>query len=187
MFGKKAMEIRKLRKEVYDIENTINERLRYIEKFMDGVIDERDKEKRKTILIKYHTPWIDDIAQVKGSDWIDLYTAEEVELCAGEYKLIDLGISMMLPKGYEALVIPRSSTFKKYGILLANSTGLIDESYKGDNDIWKFPAYATRNVTIPENVRICQFRILPHQPKINFIPVCTLGNEDRGGIGSTGD
>ena len=93
---------------------------------------------------------------------------------------------MELPEGYEALVAPRSSTFKNYGILLANSLGIIDESYKGDNDEWKFLAYATRDTHVEKNDRICQFRIIEHQPKIKLTKVESLGNADRGGIGSTG-
>lgn len=106
--------------------------------------------------------------------------------CRGEFKAIPLGVAMELPKGYEALVAPRSSTFKKYGVLLANSLGIIDESYKGDNDEWHFLAYAVKDTIIRKNERICQFRIIKHQPKIKLIEVKRLGNADRGGIGSTG-
>lgn len=119
-------------------------------------------------------------------DWIDLRAAEDVTLKAGEYRMIPLGVAMELPKGYEALVAPRSSTFKNYGILLANSIGIIDESYKGDNDEWNFLAYATRDTVILKGDRICQFRIIKHQPRIQFLKVDRLGNRDRGGIGSTG-
>ena len=105
---------------------------------------------------------------------------------AGEFKMIPLGVAMELPSGYEALLAPRSSTFKKYGIILANSIGIIDESYKGDNDEWNFLAYALRDTVIPKNERICQFRIIPHQPLILLQEVEHLGNADRGGIGSTG-
>ena len=139
----------------------------------------------KEIRIKYHAD-ITPIEQVEGSDWIDLRAAEDVPIKQGEYKPISLGVSMQLPEGYEAHVLPRSSTFKNWGIMLANSEGVIDESYSGDNDIWHFLAYATRNVIIHKNDRICQFRIQEKQPKITFIPVNELGNEDRGGIGSTG-
>lgn len=100
--------------------------------------------------------------------------------------MIPLGIAMELPEGYEALVAPRSSTFRKYGVLLANSIGIIDESYKGDNDEWNYLAYAIRDTFIPKNERICQFRIIRHQPSVALVEVDTLGNPDRGGIGSTG-
>lgn len=139
----------------------------------------------KRIKIKY----IRDIEKIKGiavGDWVDLRAAETVHIEAGTYTMIPLGVAMELPKGYEALVAPRSSTFKKYGVLLVNSIGIIDESYKGDNDEWNFLAYAVRDTVIPKNERICQFRIIKHQPKINLIEVKTLGNADRGGIGSTG-
>ena len=138
------------------------------------------------IRIKYHAN-IDRLERIGGhkSDWVDLRTSESTLMAKGEFKMIPLGVSMELPKGYEALVLPRSSTFKKYGVILANSMGVIDESYKGDNDEWRFLAYATRNTVIPQNERIAQFRIIQHQPELEFIEVETLGNDDRGGIGST--
>ena len=112
--------------------------------------------------------------------------AETVDMRAGEYKLISLGVSMELPKGYEAHVVPRSSTFKNFGVILANSFGVIDESYCGDNDIWHFPAIALRDTTIHKGDRICQFRIVKKMPEVYFQEVETLGNPDRKGIGSTG-
>ena len=141
----------------------------------------------ETIKIKYHTDEIEKLRYIDGkSDWIDLRSAEDVELKAGEFKLISLGVSMELPKGYEAHVVPRSSTFKTWGILQANSIGIIDESYCGDNDIWKMPVYATRDTTIHKNDRICQFRIAKHQPTIKFEEVVDLEGEERGGFGSSG-
>ena len=137
------------------------------------------------IKIKYLKD-IQKIERFNVGDWIDLRAAEDVSMKAGEYRMIPLGVAMELPKGYEALVAPRSSTFKKYGIILANSIGVIDEAYKGDNDEWNFLAYATRNTKIHKNERICQFRIIQHQPLIHLQEVESLGNTDRGGIGSTG-
>ncbi len=138
------------------------------------------------IKVKYFT----DIEKIKfiedKSDWYDLRSAEDVELKAGEFKLIRLGVAMQLPKGYEALVAPRSSTFKNFGIIQANSIGIIDESYCGDNDEWRFPAIALRDTVIHKNDRICQFRIIEHQPKHIITTVYKLNNADRGGIGSTG-
>lgn len=139
----------------------------------------------KTIKVKYHAD-IDRIEMIPQGNWTDLRAAETVELKKGEYKMISLGVSMELPEGYEALVLPRSSTYKKYHVILANSMGVIDESYKGDNDIWQFLAYALEDTVIPKNERICQFRIIKHQPKVEFDEVVTLGNPDRKGIGSTG-
>lgn len=139
----------------------------------------------KKIKIKYLRN-ITKIERVAVGDWIDLRAAEDVYMRAGEYKAIPMGIAMELPKGYEALVVPRSSTFKKYRVLLANSLGIIDESYKGDNDEWHFLAYATEDTMVLKNDRICQFRIIKHQPRIEFVEVKRLGNADRGGIGSTG-
>lgn len=139
----------------------------------------------KRIKIKYLRD-IEKVESIAVGDWIDLRCAEDITISAGEYKAIPLGVAMELPKGYEALVAPRSSTFKKYGVMLANSLGIIDESYKGDNDEWHFLAKAERATYIPKNERICQFRIIKHQPKLKLIEVDTLGNADRGGIGSTG-
>lgn len=139
----------------------------------------------RTIKIKYVRD-IQKIERFNVGDWIDLRAGEDVVLKAGEYRMIPLGVAMELPQGYEALVAPRSSTFKKCGIMMGNSLGIIDESYKGDNDEWHFIAYAVRDTVIHKNERICQFRIIQHQPLIHLKEVETLGNPDRGGIGSTG-
>ena len=139
------------------------------------------------IRIKYFTDKIEKLDYIAGkSDWIDLRAAEEVELKKGEFALIPLGVAMELPRGYEAHVVPRSSTFKNFGIIQTNHMGVIDETYCGDNDQWFFPAYALRDTVIHINDRICQFRIMEHQPAISFIETDRLGHEDRGGHGSTG-
>ena len=138
------------------------------------------------IQIKYHNSNIDKISKIDKGDWIDLRAAETVNLKAGEFALINLGISMKLPVGYEAHIVPRSSTFKKWGILQTNSMGIIDNSYSVTNDVWKFPALAIRDTVINENDRICQFRIVKKQPQVKFIEVDKLDNTDRGGFGSTG-
>jgi len=140
----------------------------------------------KKILIKYFTDKIDKLEKISIGDWIDLRATETVELKQGEFKLIPLGIAMQLPKGYEAWIVPRSSTFKHYGIIQTNSIGIVDESYCGDNDQWFMPVYALRDTVINVNDRICQFRIIKHQPKIKFKKVLKLRNKDRGGHGSTG-
>ena len=137
------------------------------------------------IRIKYHAD-IEPLNKTDKGDWIDLRAAEDVELKAGEFKLISLGVSMELPKGYEALVIPRSSTFKNWGLLQTNHVGLIDNSYCGDNDVWKFPALATRDIEIKKNDRLCQFRIQKSMGNVEFENVLFLGNEDRDGFGSSG-
>ena len=139
----------------------------------------------KTIKIKY-LRGVQKIERFNTGDWIDLRCAEDVTMKAGEFKMIPLGVAMELPEGYEALVAPRSSTCKKLGIMLANSIGIIDESYKGDGDEWHFLAYAFRDTQVRKNERICQFRIIEHQPMIRLLEVDRLGNPDRGGIGSTG-
>ena len=123
---------------------------------------------------------------IENGDWIDLRSAETVEMNAGEFRTISLGVSMKLPDGYEAHVAPRSSTFKKWGILLVNSIGIIDNSYCGDRDIWGFPALAMRKTTIYEGDRICQFRIVKKQPDIKFVEDSLEDNKNRGGFGSTG-
>ena len=139
------------------------------------------------IKIKYFTEQIERLRLIDGkSDWIDLRAAVDLELKKDEFALIPLGVAMELPKGYEAHVVPRSSTYKNYGIIQTNSMGVIDESYCGDNDQWFFPAYALRDTKICVNDRICQFRIEKKQPEIEFVEVEELGNQDRGGHGSTG-
>lgn len=138
------------------------------------------------IKIKYFDPDLIRIEKIEKGNWIDLRAADTVELKKGEFKLIPLGIAMHLPLGYEAHVVPRSSTFKNFKILQTNSFGVIDESYCGDNDQWFFPALAVEDTVIHKNDRICQFRIMDHQPVIDFEEVETLGMPDRGGHGSTG-
>lgn len=141
----------------------------------------------ETIQVKYFHDDMEELCYVAGkSDWIDLRTAEEVTLKAGEFRLIPLGIAIALPEGYEAHLVPRSSTFKNYGILQTNSMGVIDCSYCGDNDMWRMPVYATRDVTIEKGARICQFRIMENQPQLQFTRVEHLDAPDRGGFGSTG-
>ncbi len=141
----------------------------------------------ETIKIKYFTDTIEKLRYIDGkSDWIDLRAAAEVPLKAGEFRLIPLGVAMELPKGYEAHVVPRSSTFKNFGILQVNSMGIIDGSYCGDGDQWFFPALAVRDTVIHINDRICQFRIMANQPAIQFDEVAHLEGADRGGFGSTG-
>lgn len=151
---------------------------------------QKDKKKPNTklIAVKYFSDDMEHLTYIDGknSDWIDLRAAAEIELKKGEFALIPLGIAMQLPEGYEAIVAPRSSTFKNFGILQTNSIGVIDESYCGNEDQWMFPAYATRHTVIHKNDRIAQFRIIKHQPIIFFEEVAELANQDRGGIGSTG-
>jgi len=141
----------------------------------------------KNIKIKYLSDGIEKLRYIDGkSDWIDLRAAEDVTLKAGEFKLISLGVAMELPKGYEAHIVPRSSTFKNFGVIQSNNLGVVDESYCGDQDCWYFPAYALRDTEIHINDRICQFRIMEHQPVIQFDEVKKLDNPNRGGVGSTG-
>lgn len=138
------------------------------------------------IKIKYHDKNLEKIEKIPVGDWIDLRSAVTVDMKAGDFLIIPLGISMKLPEGYEANVLPRSSTFKKWGILMTNSMGVIDESYCGDRDIWGFPALAMRNTTIFEGDRICQFRIVKKMEEVKFTEVDQMEDPDRGGFGSTG-
>lgn len=140
----------------------------------------------KRIKIKYFTDRINKIEKISIGDWIDLRAAETIKLKKGEFTLIPLGVGMILPKGYEAHVVPRSSTFKNYYIVQTNSIGIIDNSYCGNNDQWMMPVYATRDTVINMNDRICQFRIVKNQPKLKFKVVDILSNKDRNGFGSTG-
>lgn len=139
------------------------------------------------IKIKYFTDKIDKLAYIDGkSDWIDLRASEEVTLKQGEFALVPLGVAMELPKGYEAHIVPRSSTYKNFGVIQANHCGVVDGSYCGDNDMWRMPVIAMRDTQIHVNDRICQFRIMKNQPEILFEEVERLEGKDRGGFGTTG-
>lgn len=139
------------------------------------------------IKVHYLQDSMEPLCYVAGkSDWIDLRAAESVTLKAGEFHLIPLGVAIALPAGYEAHIVPRSSTFKTYGILQTNSMGVVDNTYCGDGDQWRFPAYATRDVTVEKGARICQFRVMENQPPLEFVAVERLDGPDRGGFGSTG-
>lgn len=147
------------------------------------------------IYIKRHNPKLIMPEQVAGSDWIDLRAAEDIWIPEGEFALIDLGVSIDMPYGYEAHVIPRSSLFKNFGLIQTNSMGLIDNSYCSDNDRWKFPAYCLqgrdfidgrKGTMVHLNDRICQFRVVENQPSITFREVDSLSGVTRGGFGSTG-
>ena len=141
----------------------------------------------ETIKIKYFTDKIEKLCYIAGnSDWIVLRVAEDVVMKKGEFRLIRLGVAMELPQGYEAHVVPRSSTYKNFGLIQTNHMGVIDESYKGDADEWKWPALAMRDTEVHVGDRLCQFRIMKHQPQINFLEVDSLENEDRGGFGTSG-
>lgn len=140
----------------------------------------------KELKVKYLADGLEELRCVPGSDWVDLRCAADVELKAGEFRLIPLGVAIALPDGYEAHVVPRSSTFKNYGLLQANSMGVVDGSYRGDGDQWHWPAYATRDVKIEKNTRLCQFRVVENQPPLVFTRVERLDAPDRGGFGSTG-
>ena len=141
----------------------------------------------ETIRIRYLSDKIEKLAwSGDQSDWVDLRAAEEVVMKAGEYRLIPLGVAMMLPEGYEAHIVPRSSTFKYFGLIQTNHMGVVDHSYCGDNDQWYFSAYALRDTVVHVNDRICQFRIMKNQPVLVFEETGHLSDTDRGGFGSTG-
>lgn len=138
------------------------------------------------IKIKYFSSDIEPIEKIAVGDWIDLRAAMTVYLKKGDYVLIPLGVGMILPDGYEAYLLPRSSTPSKFGVIMANSMGVIDNSYSGDADEWHFPAVAIRDTVIHKGDRIAQFRIVENQPYIEFEVVEHLNEVSRGGIGSTG-
>ena len=138
------------------------------------------------IKIKYFTKDIEKISKIDKGDWIDLRASEDIVMKAGDFKLIPLGIGMILPDGYEAHLVPRSSTFKNFGIIQTNHCGIIDNSYSGNEDMWRMPAYALRDTEIKKNERICQFRIIEKMPEITFTEVEILNDKSRGGFGSTG-
>jgi len=138
-----------------------------------------------TIKIKYHAP-IEKIKRMEQGDWIDLRAAEDAALKAGESRLISLGVSVKLPSGCEAHIVPRSSTFQTWGILQTNSMGVVDESYAGEDDIWRMPVYAVRDTQIKMNDRICQFRVVEKMPRVIFEETDAMDPDSRGGFGSTG-
>ena len=141
----------------------------------------------KKIKIQYLNDDIKRLEYIDGkSDWIDLRAAEDIVLKKDEFRLIPLGVAMQLPEGYEAHIVPRSSTYKNFGIIQTNHMGVVDETYAGPNDWWDMPAYALRDTEIHKNDRICQFRIMEHQPTLHFEECERLEAPDRGGIGSTG-
>ena len=141
----------------------------------------------ETIQIQYLNNEIERLRYIDGkSDWIDLRSAEDVTLKKGDFKLIHLGVAMKLPAGYEAHIVPRSSTFKNFGIIQTNHCGIIDQSYCGPEDWWRMPVYAVRDTEIHKNDRICQFRIMQNQPAISFQETAALDGQNRGGFGSTG-
>lgn len=140
----------------------------------------------KVVKAKYHVDGLEPISQAHSGEWCDLRCAEDVELKKGDFKYIDLGVSIALPAGYEAILAPRSSTFKRYGIIQTNGIGVLDFLYRGNEDRWMMPVYATRDTVIHKNDRICQFRIQECQLPLNIIPVDNMEDESRGGLGSTG-
>lgn len=150
----------------------------------------KKKKLSRLIHVKYHDAEMPRIERIDGtkSDWIDLRNADEIDIKAGEWVQVSLGISVKLPKHYEAIVAPRSSTFKKYGLLLPHSIGIIDNSYNGNDDVWQAIFYATRDIHIDKYTRLLQFRIIQNMPRIKIIEVDEILNtKNRGGIGSTGE
>lgn len=146
------------------------------------------------IKVMYHTD-IEPIQQAHDGEWYDLRVAEDTFIPLGEYRLVSLGVSIKLPEGYEAHVVPRSSTFKHYGLIQTNSCGIIDNSYSGPNDVWRFPCYCLegkdivngkKGTMLHKNDRVCQMRIVQIQPECDLVTVREMEGEDRGGIGSTG-
>jgi dUTP pyrophosphatase len=139
----------------------------------------------ETLIVQYLDDTIEKLQVKENSDWIDLRVAKDYLIKAGQHELIDLGVAIKLPEGYEAYIVPRSSTFKNYGVLQPNSPGIVDNSYCGPNDWWRMSVYATRDTVIKKGERICQFRINKKQPQITFVEG-KMTDPDRSGFGSTG-
>lgn len=144
------------------------------------------KGKSLEIKVKYFNEDLTKIEKIEIGDWIDLRCAENTDIQANTYKLIPLGVGMILPKGYEAHIVPRSGTYKNFKVIQTNHMGVIDESYSGDTDQWRFPAYALEDTHIGFDERMCQFRIVKKQPKVKFKEVKMLNVVNRGGFSSTG-
>lgn len=143
---------------------------------------------KEIIKVKY-LPGAHKLKQINVGDWIDLYTYEDLDIEPNGFQLVNLGVAIQLPTGYEALLVPRSSTFMKYGLIQTNHIGIIDESYCGNSDIWKMPVLnmsPNKSIHIPKDTRLCQFRIIQHQPSVRLLEAQELENSDRGGFGSTG-
>ncbi len=139
------------------------------------------------IQIIYHDPNMPKLEFIDGkSDWIDLRASVDGSFKAGDFALVDLGVSMKLPEGYEAHIAPRSSTFKNYGIIQTNSVGVVDNSFSGTNDVWKMPCYFTHDTTINQYDRICQFRLMKKMEPVEFVETNCLDSVNRNGFGSTG-
>ena len=136
--------------------------------------------------IKYFDKSIEKLKKTEKGDWIDLRSAIDISLKKGDFALVPLGVGMLLPDGYEAHIVPRSSTFKNWKIIQTNSVGIIDNSYSGENDQWMMPVYAVEDTEIKKNDRICQFRILKKMPALEIQEVEHLNDVSRGGFGSTG-
>ena len=136
--------------------------------------------------IKYFDKNIEKLKKTEKGDWIDLRSAIDISLKKGDFALIPLGVGMVLPDGYEAHIVPRSSTFKNWKIIQTNSVGIIDNSYSGENDQWMMPVYAVEDTKIKKNDRICQFRILEKMSVLEIQEVEHLNDVSRGGFGSTG-
>lgn len=138
------------------------------------------------IKIKYHVEGLERVKKIKGGDWLDLRSSQDYELSSNNFYMIDLGVSIKIPEGYEAHLAPRSSTFKNYGIVQSNSFGIIDQNFSGEDDCWMLPVFCLRSSKINKNDRICQFRIIEKMPEVDIIEVDYMEDESRGGFGSTG-
>lgn len=168
-----------------DLIKDLQKQINYLSKKMDQ-FEEHLEEPKFNINIKYFDKDLIRLEKLAQGDWIDLRAAEDVDIPKFKTKKISLGIAMELPDGYEAHVVPRSSTCKNFFVMQTNHFGVIDNVYKGDDDCWFVEVYAIEDTHISKNDRICQFRIDKKMPKIKFIEVKTLGNKNRGGYGSTG-
>ena len=135
------------------------------------------------------------LKKIQKGNWIDVYANRDIFVKEGERAMIPLGFALELPRGWEAHLAPRSSTFKTWGIIQTNSVGVVDDTYIGDNDQWHMPVFCLKGKDIENEIKgswirkgdkIGQFRIMEVMPEIQFEEVKSFGNEDRGGFGTTG-
>lgn len=162
-----------------------------ISHYYEKKLDEKEVEKLTRsqgfpeVLVMYHNKAMTEIEVNPFGNFVDLRAAETVEFKKGDFKLVDLGVSMKLPMGYWGQLVVRSSVFKNYGLIQTNGFGVIDTTYCGEEDHWKLPLYATRDTVVNFNDRIAQFRVVRDQP-FAILEVDKLNTEARGGFGSTG-
>lgn len=156
--------------------------------------------------VKYFEGQDKKLQFIDKGDWIDVFANEDVFIPVNSMGLVPLGFALELPEGYEAILAPRSSTYRNWGVIQTNSIGVIDESYRGNEDEWLIPLYCLTAIEqlsidagfkypliltgayVRKGDKIAQFRIQEKMPRkqISIVEVDELEGDDRGGFGSTG-